>query len=255
MQDDGWVLRMVLPWDKGTTGEPDPTTDRTKLNYEWVLVFAKQRSYYWNQDAIREPLARNHTTRGREIPSVMRRDTNRDFRSKSNPNGRIAGSVLRFNSDSYPGAHAATLPEDLAQWILLAMCDDDAVVCDIFGGAGTFAMVALQMGYSAITIDIFDRYTKEAIRRLSNAPSQPKPLPKRAEYGDTEQLERIRQLEAERDDLRRRLEQLTGRQSVEVETAQIEVGGDERRTIRPKKMVRRIRGDEEPLLARHDERV
>ena len=40
------------------------------------------------------------------------------------------------------------------------------------GGAGTVAMVALQMGFRAITIDLNPDYTEEARERISNAPTQ-----------------------------------------------------------------------------------
>jgi hypothetical protein len=209
MQDDGWILRMALPWDKGLA-KPESAPDRTTLNYEWVLIFSIGRSYFWNPDAIREPLVERPSFRtlGMQKAGVIQGST-QDFRTRRNPNGRNARSVLRFNAGNYRGPHSATLPEELAQWILSATCDDNAIVCDPFGGAATFAMVARQMGYTAITIDINAEYTKEAIERLSNAPAQPKPLP--VQRYDSEFLERIRQLEAERDNLCQQLERFTGR--------------------------------------------
>ena len=214
MQDDGWILRMALPWDKGASAEPESVKDRTTMNYEWVLIFSKQRNYHWDQDAIRKPFVGqpSFNTRGKTKAGVIRTGRRRDVSVKTNPNGRNSGSVLRFNVGNYQGPHTAPLPEGLAHWILSATCDDNAVVCDPFGGAGTFAMVACQMGYTAITIDIFDEYTREAIERLSNAPAEPKPLHPQPD-------ERIRQLEAERDDLRRQLEHLAGQRLVEAEDA------------------------------------
>ena len=43
---------------------------------------------------------------------------------------------------------------------------------DVFGGAGTTALVALQLGHRAITIDINPAYTDEARARMANAPSR-----------------------------------------------------------------------------------
>jgi DNA modification methylase len=57
--------------------------------------------------------------------------------------------------------------------ILAAACDDNAHVCDPFGGAATFALVALQMGCRATTIDINQKFTEEAKARLSKAPATP----------------------------------------------------------------------------------
>ena len=79
--------------------------------------------------------------------------------------------MLEFGGSRYKGKHPATTPVDMAHWILSAACDDKARICDPFGGAGTFAMLALQMGYTATTIDINEDYTKEAKERLSKAPA------------------------------------------------------------------------------------
>ena len=49
-------------------------------------------------------------------------------------------------------------------------CDDDSLVMDVFGGAGTTALVAVQLGHRAITIDINPAYTDEARARMANAP-------------------------------------------------------------------------------------
>ena len=67
--------------------------------------------------------------------------------------------------------HAATFPPELARRMIVSSCDDNSVVLDVFGGAGTTALVALQLGHRAITIDINADYTREARERLANAPS------------------------------------------------------------------------------------
>jgi len=48
---------------------------------------------------------------------------------------------------------------------------------DIFGGAGTTALVALELGHRAITIDINPRYTQEARTRLAQGGSSTKDGP------------------------------------------------------------------------------
>jgi DNA modification methylase len=84
--------------------------------------------------------------------------------------GRNSSSVLSFNASHYGGPHPATMPEDMAQWLLSAACDDNAHVVDPFGGVGTFALAALRLGHRATSIDIFDQYTEEGIERLKHAP-------------------------------------------------------------------------------------
>jgi DNA modification methylase len=170
MQDEDWILRMMLP--VRIKGHPESVKNRTTHDIEWVLVFAKQRRYFWNQDVIREPLAEGSRPkkRGRMKDGVLRRDAYRDLRVVPNWLGRNSSSVLEFNASNYRGKHPATLPEGMAEWLLRAACDDDSHVVDPFGGAGTFALAALRLGHRATSIDIYEEYTKEAKERLSHAP-------------------------------------------------------------------------------------
>jgi DNA modification methylase len=169
MQSDGWILRTALIWDKGRT-TPDPVKDRTMLNYDVILIFVKQRSYFWDQDAIREPSI--YPTTLNALWRVHRQpEIRRDIRMPPNPLGRNAGSVLKINKGNYRGAHTAPVPPRLAHWILRATCDDEATVLCPFGGSGTFVIVALQLGYKAIYIDINEAYTREAQERMRNAPA------------------------------------------------------------------------------------
>jgi DNA methylase len=55
--------------------------------------------------------------------------------------------------------------------MIVSSCEDESVVLDMFGGAGTTALVALQLGYRAITIEINPDYTSEARERLADAPA------------------------------------------------------------------------------------
>src|SRR5580700_1101428 len=80
--------------------------------------------------------------------------------------GRNAGSVWEITPSSYQGSHAATMPEELVRRCLSVSCPEGAVVLDCFGGAGTTALVTLQLGHRAISIDIHGAYTAEARRRI-----------------------------------------------------------------------------------------
>jgi DNA modification methylase len=56
--------------------------------------------------------------------------------------------------------------------MILASCTKaDDMVLDPFGGAGTVALVALQSGFKATTIEISPDYTEEARSRIANASS------------------------------------------------------------------------------------
>jgi hypothetical protein len=81
------------------------------------------------------------------------------------------GSVWQIQRGNYQGAHTATFPPELVRRMSVSSCDDNSVVLDVFGGAGTTALVALQLGHRAITIDINADYTREARERLAAAPA------------------------------------------------------------------------------------
>jgi hypothetical protein len=96
----------------------------------------------------------------------MRWEANGALRNTGNPMGRNSDSVWRVNTGNYKGSHPATFPPELVRRMIVSSCDDDSVVLDIFGGAGTTAMVALQLGHRAVTIDINPSYTNEARLRI-----------------------------------------------------------------------------------------
>jgi DNA methylase len=50
---------------------------------------------------------------------------------------------------------------------VLASCPEGGRVLDCFGGAGTTALAALQLGHTAISIDINPEYTEEARQRIA----------------------------------------------------------------------------------------
>jgi DNA modification methylase len=79
--------------------------------------------------------------------------------------------VWQIRQVGYMGEHPATFAAELVRRIIVTSCDTNSLVLDPFGGAGTTALVALQLGHRAITIDIHKAFTDEARERLSNAPT------------------------------------------------------------------------------------
>ena len=167
LQDDGWLLRQEIIWDKGWV-RPESARDRVTRTHDTVYMLCKNKHYFYDQDPIRDPLISS----GGQKPDAVDRDTRTDFRVYNNPLGRNSGSVWRINSSNYRGAHTATFPPELVRRMIECSCDDDSLVMDVFGGAGTTALVALQLGHRAITIDINPAYTDEARARMANAPSR-----------------------------------------------------------------------------------
>ena len=148
MQDDGWIERAKIIILK-VNAKPEPVTNRPSRNYDELFMFAKRATRYtYDPDPIRNPLA--------SLKPGHRGD----------PAGSNAGSVWPIESDGYQG-HPAVMPTEIVRKCLLVACPDGiATVLDCFGGAGTTALVALELGHRAISIEINEAYTREARERL-----------------------------------------------------------------------------------------
>jgi DNA modification methylase len=171
LQNDGWILRQAIVWDK-VWGRPEAIKDRTTQTYEMVYMFVRKTGYFYDQDPLRIPSVNTHTTRGKPKAGMIRHDIARtSMRVLMNPLGHNAPSVWQIRQASYAGNHPATFPTELVRRIIVTSCDTDSLVLDPFGGAGTTALVALQLGHRAITIDIHKAFTDEARKRLSEAPA------------------------------------------------------------------------------------
>jgi DNA modification methylase len=171
MQDDGWILRQAIVWDK-IWNRPESVTDRATQTYEMIFMLVKKPGYFYDQDPLRVPSVSSHTTRSKPKAGAIRHDIARtNLRALNNPIGHNAPSVWQISHSGYVGSHPAAFPTELVRRIIVTACDTDSLVLDPFGGSGTTALVALQHGHRAITIDSHRPFTDEARERLSNAPA------------------------------------------------------------------------------------
>ena len=166
LQDDGWLLRQEIIWDKNSV-RPKSAQDRVTRTHDTVYMFAKGKRYFFDQDPIRDRLVSS----GGQQPAQREPIPEGTSRIYNNPMGRNSGSVWQINNGNYKGKHPATFPAELVRRMIVSSCDEAiSLVLDIFGGAGTTAMVALQLGHRAISIDINPDYTREARERFASAP-------------------------------------------------------------------------------------
>jgi site-specific DNA-methyltransferase (cytosine-N4-specific) len=63
LQEDAWVLRSDTVWHKKNP-MPESVRDRPTRAHEFLFLFAKSRHYYYNGDAIREPVTGGAHPRG-----------------------------------------------------------------------------------------------------------------------------------------------------------------------------------------------
>ena len=133
-------------------------------------MLVKKPGYFYDQDPLRVPSVSSHTTRSPPKIGAIRHDIARtNLRALNHPLGHNAPSVWQISHSGYVGSHPAAFPKELVRRIIVTACDTDSLVLDPFGGSGTTALVALQHGHRAITIDSHRPFTDEARERLSNA--------------------------------------------------------------------------------------
>jgi DNA modification methylase len=188
MQDAGWYLRCDVVWSKPNP-MPSSVLDRPTKSHEYVFLFAKSETYFYDCDAIREPYAANSLERRKYIDrgghtaerlgeyQPGREATDPDERVgkfyDANPNGRNRRSVWTIPTGRFGGVHFATFPEELVEPCILAGCPVRGTVLDPFSGSGTTGAVALKHGRNYIGIELNPEYQAIAEKRLIAAAAQP----------------------------------------------------------------------------------
>lgn len=61
-QIDGWWLRSRIAWVK-PNAMPDSAADRPTDAWDYIIMLTKAADYYWDQEAVRQPLAKSSWTR------------------------------------------------------------------------------------------------------------------------------------------------------------------------------------------------
>lgn len=203
LADDGWLVRTKVIWAK-TNPLPSSVTDRLSLTYEVIYFLVRQRTYFFDLDAIREP-HRSATSRQTRTPLGGRPEWAgplagtqgglRRARAAGVPGhelGKNPGDVWSAATRGFRGAHFATFPPELARRPILATCAEvvctacgqgkrsanrgvtcdcaaltrRGIVLDPFIGAGTTALVARELDRDWLGIELNPAYVRLAERRL-----------------------------------------------------------------------------------------
>ena len=181
LRGDGWYLRSAVIWHK-PNALPESCRDRPTRSYEHVFLLSKSYHYYYDQEAIKEPVAEgtkarmkravsdNHKYAG-AAPGQTPQTFNRPRPNRSGidvmlPDTRNLRDVWTVSTKSYRGAHFAVFPEELITPCILAGCPAGAVVLDPFFGSGTTGAAAVSLGRRYIGIDINPDYCRLAEERL-----------------------------------------------------------------------------------------
>lgn len=130
LRRDGWVLRQDIIWEKPNC-MPESAWDRPTKSHEYVFMFAKSDRYFYDPDAIREPVTGGARTRGggvggKTVPpgrgQQVRIRNNESFgrHVRELVEQRNKRSVWRIPTEPYKGDHKATFPRALVLPCLLA---------------------------------------------------------------------------------------------------------------------------------------
>lgn len=182
LQADGWWLRADVIWHKPNP-MPEAVADRPTKSHEYVFLLSKSKQYYYDADAIREPLSpKTHTAFGTK-PTSKGNDAGGNVKSDNwartvaerlprlNANGTVAGAnkrtVWTIATEPTPDAHFATFPRKLVEPCILAGCPPGGVVLDPFGGSGTVGRVAEDLGRRWLLFDLNPIYAEIAKRRTA----------------------------------------------------------------------------------------
>ncbi|AJX20053.1 DNA methyltransferase [Burkholderia pseudomallei] len=173
LQDAGWYLRQDIIWHKPNP-MPESVRDRCTKAHEYLFLLSKSERYYYDQDAIREPLAEKtfttfgtkHRAQGNDSLGAVKSDnwgrTVKERQPKLTADGEIAGankrSVWTIATKPYKGAHFATFPEELVEPCVLAGSRSGDVVFDPFFGSGTTGQVAQRLGRRFIGCELNPDY-------------------------------------------------------------------------------------------------
>ena len=164
LQADGWYLRQDIIWHKPNP-MPESVRDRCTKAHEYVFLLSKGPRYYFDSEAIKEPVAESSVARLAQ-PTLAQQAGSARVPGKTNGNMKAVGngetrnrrSVWTVTTKPFKGAHFATFPPDLIEPCILAGCPPGGTVLDPFGGSGTTAGVALKHGRNAILCELNPDY-------------------------------------------------------------------------------------------------
>jgi DNA modification methylase len=179
LQADGWYLRSDIIWSKPNP-MPESVTDRPTKAHEYVFLLTKKAKYYYDADAVREPLQECSIERakyGWNGTMIFDEKGKETYRSQPDPvdkmgerwspsTGRNRRTVWEIATQPTPEAHFATFPEALVEPCIKAGSKQGDTILDPFGGSGTTGLVARNLKRDCILIELNPEYVKIMKKKL-----------------------------------------------------------------------------------------
>ena len=197
LRRDGWYLRQDIVWNKSNC-MPESVRDRCTKRHEFIFLLSKAPKYYFDAEAISEPIAGSSTKR--YLQNIERQRGSDRQPGKSN--GPMKAALPRFGGEKYgdctedeartksgriylpsmrrnrrdvwtvstagfKGAHFAVFPEKLVEPCILAGCPEGGTVLDPFAGSGTTGVAAKRLRRNFWGIEINAEYAGMAMDRIA----------------------------------------------------------------------------------------
>ncbi len=173
LQADSWYLRQDIIWYK-PNAMPESVKDRCTKAHEYIFLLSKSSKYYYDAEAIKEPLARPEELL-RKTPAVFGgRNKHDGYGTRKHSGNEYVGtytgrnkrSVWTVSTKPFPEAHFAVFPPTLIEPCILAGCPEGGVVLDPFMGSGTTGMAAAMYQRNFIGFELNPEYCKMAEKRI-----------------------------------------------------------------------------------------
>jgi len=167
LRADGWYLRQDIIWHKPNP-MPESVKDRCTKSHEYIFLLSKNKKYYYDNEAIKEPVKQDWGTRNRANGKYHNSGSGLQphsglTKSYTTKNKR---SVWSVTNKPYKHAHFATFPPDLIIPPILAGSKKGDIVLDPFMGSGTTGMVAKEHGRYFIGCELHDDYSELIRQRM-----------------------------------------------------------------------------------------
>ncbi len=131
LQEAGWYVRSDICWAKKSP-MPESVTDRPTSAWEHVFLLSKSATYFYDQEAVREPVNPSNNGIIRGAPDAARKAMGSEgYKQNERRYGRICGANLRnvwlLGPEPYPEAHFATFPSEIPRRAILAGTSEKGV--------------------------------------------------------------------------------------------------------------------------------
>lgn len=206
LRADGWYLRSDIVWSKPNP-MPESVADRPTRAHEYLFLFAKSQRYYYDADAIREPVKASSVARIQQANFANQTGGAKDFaaagvnanrsmrrtlehfadkqrghsrrhagfndrwdamsRDEQQANGANRRDVWMIATQPFAEAHFATFPMALVEPCIAAGSRPGDLVLDPFMGSGTVGVVCRRMGRDYLGIELNPAYVEMAQRRIA----------------------------------------------------------------------------------------